>query len=94
MDKLLTYLNRLKKHQRRTFCESCKTTEGYLRKAISAKQPLRVPLCVAIERESKGAVTRIDLHPDDWIENWPELAFVCIYWQASTSGTFVIRQEQ
>ncbi|NHZ84163.1 Cro/Cl family transcriptional regulator [Massilia sp. CCM 8695] len=78
MDKLLTYLNSLAKHQRRLFCESCKTTEGYLRKAISAKQLLRVTLCVAIERESKGAVTRIDLHPDDWLENWPELAFVGI----------------
>jgi DNA-binding transcriptional regulator YdaS (Cro superfamily) len=73
MEKLLTYLNSLSKDDRATFCKACGTTEGYLRKAISAKQSLRVPLCVAIERESVGAVTRKDLHPDDWAANWPEL---------------------
>lgn len=35
----------------------------------------RVPAahCVAIERETKGAVTRRDLRPDDWQSIWPEL---------------------
>jgi len=73
MDKLLTYLNSLTKQERKAFCDVCGTTEGYLRKAISTSQALRVPLCVAIERESHGAVTRKDLHPQDWAENWPEL---------------------
>lgn len=74
MDKLLIYINSLTKSSRAVFCEACKTTEGYLRKAISTGQLLRVPLCVDIERVSQGAVTRKDLHPDDWAENWPELA--------------------
>lgn len=30
--------------------------------------------CVAIERATKGAVTRRDLRPDDWADIWPELA--------------------
>jgi DNA-binding transcriptional regulator YdaS (Cro superfamily) len=29
--------------------------------------------CVVIERETKGAVTRKDLRPDDWHLIWPEL---------------------
>lgn len=36
----------------------------------------RVPAahCVAIERETKGQVTRRELRPDDWELIWPELA--------------------
>lgn len=36
----------------------------------------RVPAahCVAIEQQTKGAVTRRDLRPDDWHLIWPELA--------------------
>ena len=30
--------------------------------------------CVAIERATKGAVTRKELRPDDWQSIWPELA--------------------
>lgn len=30
--------------------------------------------CVAIERATKGVVTRRDLRPDDWHLIWPELA--------------------
>lgn len=30
--------------------------------------------CVAIERATKGAVTRRDLRPDDWQAIWPELS--------------------
>jgi DNA-binding transcriptional regulator YdaS (Cro superfamily) len=29
--------------------------------------------CSAIERATKGAVTRRDLRPDDWHRIWPEL---------------------
>lgn len=74
MEKLLSYLNALSKPDRVRFAMACGTTEGYLRKAISARQFLAVPTCVAIERQSAGLVTRKDLRPDDWAENWPELA--------------------
>jgi DNA-binding transcriptional regulator YdaS (Cro superfamily) len=66
MDKLLTYLNGLDKAARTAFCSACGTTERYLRKAISAKQPLGL-LCINIDRESHGAVRCEDLRPDvDW----------------------------
>lgn len=29
--------------------------------------------CVAIERATSGAVTRLDLRPNDWHRIWPEL---------------------
>lgn len=73
MDKLLDYLNGLPKEQQSSFAEACGTTVGYLRKAASAGQLLSTATCVAIERESGGAVTRKDLRPNDWEENWPEL---------------------
>lgn len=36
-------------------------------------RPIPIPRCVAIERATKGAVTRRDLRPEDWQEVWPEL---------------------
>lgn len=67
MDKLLQYLNSLSKDARTTFCGSCGTSEGYLRKAVSKSQQLGGDLCILIERESKSAVRCEDLRPDaDW----------------------------
>lgn len=67
MDKLLAFLNGLDKAERTKFCVACGTTERYLRKAISAKQPLGAQLCINIDRESKGAVLCEHLRPDvDW----------------------------
>jgi DNA-binding transcriptional regulator YdaS (Cro superfamily) len=67
MDKLLAYLNGLDKAARIEFSTACGTTERYLRKAISAKQPLGAQLCINIDRESRGAVRCEDLRPDiDW----------------------------
>ena len=40
----------------------------------SGVRPVPLERCVAIERATDGAVTRIDLRPDDWHEIWPELA--------------------
>lgn len=67
MDKLLAYLNGLDKADRTRFCTACGTTERYLRKATSARQPLGPQLCINIDRESKGVVRCEDLRPDvDW----------------------------
>jgi len=67
MDKLLAYLNGLDKAGRAEFCMACGTTERYLRKAISAKQPLGAHLCINIDRESRGVVRCEDLRRDvDW----------------------------
>jgi DNA-binding transcriptional regulator YdaS (Cro superfamily) len=72
MDKLITYLNSLDTDARADFAKRCRTSEGYMRKARSAKQRFRSELCVRIEQQSNGAVTRRDLR-DDWAEVWPEL---------------------
>jgi DNA-binding transcriptional regulator YdaS (Cro superfamily) len=37
-------------------------------------RPVPIERCVAIERATKGLVTRKDLRPDDWESIWPELA--------------------
>lgn len=73
MDKLISYLNGLGKPERADFAARCGTSEGYMRKARSTNQKFRCELCVRIERESKGAVTRRDLR-EDWADVWPELA--------------------
>lgn len=57
-----------------SFAQRCGTTVGYLRKAVSVGQLLKVVVCVSIERETHGQVTRKDLRPDDWQDIWPELA--------------------
>jgi DNA-binding transcriptional regulator YdaS (Cro superfamily) len=67
MKKLRTYLNGLSKEARLAYCNSCRTTEGYLRKAISVGQKLGADLCIALERESGGEVLCESLRPDvDW----------------------------
>ena len=67
MDKLLYFLNALPPEKRTVFSNKCGTTEGYIRKACSSKQRLRADLCIAIERESGGAVRCEDLRQDvDW----------------------------
>lgn len=48
---------------------------------LSGKRAVPVHHCVAIERETKGAVSRRDLRPTDWQDIWPELA------QPSASAT-------
>lgn len=74
MNKLRAYLNRLNMAQREQFCFECQTSLGYLRKALSAKHRLGPALCTAVERATRGDVTRRDLRPDDWHVIWPELA--------------------
>lgn len=36
-------------------------------------RPVPAQYCPAIERETRGAVTRRDLRPEDWHRIWPEL---------------------
>ena len=67
MEKLLAYLNGLPKEHRQQFVQSCNTSEGYLRKAISKGQRLGESLCIKVDRASAGAVRCEDLRPDvDW----------------------------
>lgn len=67
MKKLTQFLNGLSKGDRLAFCNACKTTEGYLRKAVSLGQLLGADLCILIDRESHGKVKCEDLRGDvDW----------------------------
>lgn len=70
---LRTYLNSLDKSAQADFALRIGTSIGYLRKAISIGQRVSPKLAVSIERESAGAVSRIDLFPVDWSSIWPEL---------------------
>lgn len=67
MDTLLDYLNGLSPKEQAAFAARCRTSVGYLRKAISINQRLGESLCINIERESGGAVRCDVLRPDvDW----------------------------
>lgn len=67
MEKLIAYLNSLNKAQQEDFANRCKTTVGYLRKAVSIGQKLGDGICLRISAESGGVVAPEDLRPDvDW----------------------------
>lgn len=67
MEKLRLYLNSLSADEQASFCFRCKTSLGYLRKAISVGQQLGESIAINIERESLGDVRCEDLRPDvDW----------------------------
>ncbi|MFP1897205.1 transcriptional regulator [Lonsdalea quercina] len=73
MDELKNYLNSLSVGEQRDFAARCGTSIGYLRKALSKNHELGAALSVLIERESNGIVTRKHLHPNDWVNIWPEI---------------------
>ena len=73
MEELLNYINALSQTERAAFAASCRTTLSYLRKAASVGQTIHPKTCSLIESVTAGAVTRRDLHPDDWQIIWPEL---------------------
>ncbi len=67
MDKLRTYLNALSVAEQTAFAIRCGTSIGYLRKALAVRAKIGEGLCIAIERESGGAVRCEYLRPDvDW----------------------------
>lgn len=50
---------------------------GVVQSAVSGwlkRGSVPVKYCAAIERATRGEVTRRDLRPDDWQDIWPELA--------------------
>lgn len=74
--KLRAYLNTLPRGGVSAFAKRIKVSTVYLSQ-IAAEQGGRVPspaLCVVIEQETGGAVTRRALRSNDWPLIWPELA--------------------
>lgn len=67
MKPLIDYLNGMTRAEQIDFAARCKTTVGYLRKAVCINQRLGAGLCIAIERESQGMVRCEALRDDvDW----------------------------
>lgn len=73
MKELNDYLKSMPKDDRDGFAVRCHTTLGYIRKCISTGAYLGPITCVAIERETNGAVTRQMLRPSDFRLIWPDL---------------------
>nr|WP_236844377.1 YdaS family helix-turn-helix protein [Bordetella sp. 02P26C-1] len=59
--------------ERQDFARRCGTTWPFLRNISYGQRVPGEKLCVAIDRESHGAVSRRDLRAD-WADIWPELA--------------------
>jgi hypothetical protein len=70
MDELRDYLNSLTTDEQEEFAQKCKTTIGYLRKALNTKPRMDGELCRLLDENSDGAVPKQSLRPDIW----PELA--------------------
>lgn len=67
MKLLIDYLNSLSTADQAAYAGRCGTSVGYLRKAASVGQRLGESLCIALDRESGGAVPCDVLRPDvDW----------------------------
>jgi DNA-binding transcriptional regulator YdaS (Cro superfamily) len=73
MDKFKSFLSSMSLQRRDDFARQCGTTYAFLRNVMYGQRIAGEKLCVRIERESGGAVTRQDLRPCDWREIWPEL---------------------
>ena len=73
MKELREYLNNLSADEQASFAKNCKTSIGFLRKALSAGQRLNAATCVLIWKNSDGLVSRQSLR-EDWADIWPELA--------------------
>lgn len=64
---LLDFINSLTPKDQVNFAKKCRTTIGYLRKAISKGQNLGPDICVEIEKHSDGKVKCEDIRTDvDW----------------------------
>ncbi|MFI7783486.1 hypothetical protein EN46_06775 [Citrobacter amalonaticus] len=54
--------------------ELCGFTQQAVYKWLHGKAKIPPASCALIEQATKGAVSRKDLRPDDWMRIWPELA--------------------
>ena len=70
---LIAYLNSLSAGKRSELAARCGTSFDYLRQIGYGNRPCSPLIAVCLERESRGAITRKMLFPDDWSKLWPEL---------------------
>ncbi|MEY4713314.1 MAG: hypothetical protein RIS88_2764 [Pseudomonadota bacterium] len=70
---LANYLRDVPVRERDVFAAACGTTHNHIRNVAFSGKPCGIELAVRIEQETKGAVRRQDLRPNDWHRIWPEL---------------------
>lgn len=65
----------LTKHNisQKDFAEKVGVTGGMVNQWLLEHRPIAIAKCVLIEKLTDGEVTRQELRPDDWQDNWPEL---------------------
>ena len=71
---LKTYLSAITPDEREAFAVRCETSRGHLQNVAYGSRTCAPELCLALERESQGAVKRQDLRPDDFWKIWPDLS--------------------
>lgn len=59
--------------ERERLAIDCGTTWGHLRNVMYGLRPCSPELASALELNTRSAITRQDLRPDDWQRIWPEL---------------------
>lgn len=57
-----------------TLARALKVSPSAVHEWAAGRRPLPIERCVQVEQITSGAVTRMDLRPDDWWQIWPELA--------------------
>jgi hypothetical protein len=68
-----TYFFGLSNEDREVFADKCDTSAGHLRNVAYGYKLPSTELAVAIEKQSKKAVTRQEMFPDTFKQKWPEL---------------------
>lgn len=74
--KLSDYLEPLERGSKAAFAKKIGAYTSDLSDWIAGKRPIPARYCLAIERETGGAVTRADCRPNDWLAYWPDFQIV------------------
>lgn len=83
MSKLKAYFS-AERGRATAMARGCDASVAFLRAIAAGERPCPHKLAVKIETFTQGEVSRRDLFPDDWHENWPEL--VEIYARADAAA--------
>ncbi|EMH0466832.1 TPA: helix-turn-helix domain-containing protein [Providencia stuartii] len=70
---LKKYIDSLEWGGAKALADQLGVSKSYLSQMASGLSSISPKRCVEIELATNGAVTRMDLRPNDWNEIWPEL---------------------
>lgn len=71
---LREYLDSLERGAAARLAAQLDVSASFLSQMAAGDAAISNKRCVLLETLTDGAVSRKDLHPDDWMEIWPELA--------------------